>query len=186
MSRVGQQEIEVPSNVKVTIDKEHVQVEGPLGSLKTSLPASIRVEFTDGHLVTLRDSETKQVRALHGLTRSLLANSVKGVTQGFSKELDLVGIGYRAVVKGKALSLTLGFAHSIEFPISEGIEIQVQRTKKPIANYVASIVVSGRDKQRVGQVAADIRTLRRPDPYKGKGFRYADELIKLKVGKKGV
>jgi len=186
MSRVGQREIQIPSDVKVTIDKDHVRIEGPLGNLKTSLPVSIRVEFTDGNLVTHRDSETKQVRALHGLTRTLLANAVTGVTQGFKKELDLVGIGYRAEVKGKALNLTLGFAHSIEFPISEGIEIQVERTKKPISNYVASIVVSGYDKQRVGQVAADIRTLRRPDPYKGKGIRYADELVRLKVGKKGV
>ncbi len=112
MSRVGKQEIEVPSGVKVTIDKEHVRVEGPRGSLKTSLPASIRVELRDSHLVTHRDSEAKQVRALHGLTRSLLANAVTGVTQGFTKELDLVGIGYRAEVKGKALNLTLGFARS--------------------------------------------------------------------------
>jgi len=186
MSRVGRQEIEVPSTVKVTIEKDLVRIEGPLGSLKTSLPASIRVEFRDGHLVTHRDSETKQARALHGLTRSLLANAVTGVTQGFKKELDLVGIGYRAEVKGKALNLSLGFAHLVEFPISEGIEIQVERTKKTITNYVASILVSGRDKQRVGQVAADIRLLRRPDPYKGKGIRYADELVRLKVGKKGV
>ncbi len=186
MSRVGKQKIQIPSEVKVTIEKDHVRIEGPRGNLKNSLPASIRVEFTGGHLVIHRDSETKQVRALHGLTRSLLANSVTGVTQGFKKELDLVGIGFRAEVKGEALNLSLGFAHPIKFPISEGIEIQVERTKKPIANYVASIVVSGRDKQRVGQVAADIRMLRRPDPYKGKGLRYADELVRLKVGKKGV
>ena len=186
MSRVGKQEIEIPSTVKVNIEKEHVRVEGPLGILKTPVPASIRVELTDGQLVAHRDSETKQARALHGLTRSLLANAVLGVTQGFSKELDLVGIGYRAEVKGKALNLSLGFAHTIEFPISEGIKIQVQRSKKSISNYVASIVVSGRDKQCVGQVAAEIRLLRRPDPYKGKGLRYADELVRLKVGKKGV
>lgn len=186
MTRVGRKPIEIPSDVKVTIEKAHVRVEGPRGSLKTSLPEQIRAEITDGELVTQRGSEAKSVRALHGLARSLLANAVTGVTRGFTKELDLVGIGYRADVKGKSLNLSLGFAHPIEFPIAEDIEIEVQRTKKAITNYVASIVVSGSDKQRVGQVAADIRDLRRPDPYKGKGIRYAEEVVRLKVGKKGV
>ena len=156
------------------------------GSLQTPVPGLIRVEMDSSDIVTHRDSDEKEIRALHGLTRSLLANAVIGVTEGFSKELDIVGIGYRAAVKGKVLSLSLGFSHSIEFPVPEGIEITVQKDKKPISNYIASVLVSGNDKQRVGQVAADIRTFRPPDAYKGKGIRYADELVRVKVGKKTV
>ena len=186
MTRVGRKKIEVPSEVEVTIEKDQVRVQGPRGTLTTPVPAPIRVELTDRELLAHRDSEDKPVKALHGLTRSLLANAVTGVTQGFRKDLDLVGIGFRADVKGKTLNLSLGFAHPVEFPIGEGIEIKVDRDKKPITNYVASIVVSGNDKQQVGQVAADIRRLRPPDAYKGKGIRYVDEVVKLKVGKKGV
>ena len=186
MTRVGRKKIEVPSEVEVTIEKDQVRVQGPRGTLTTPVPAPIRVELTDRELLAHRDSEDKPVKALHGLTRSLLANAVTGVTQGFRKDLDLVGIGFRADVKGKTLNLSLGFAHPVEFPIGEEIEIKVDRDKKPITNYVASIVVSGNDKQQVGQVAADIRRLRPPDAYKGKGIRYVDEVVKLKVGKKGV
>ncbi len=186
MTRVGRRIIEIPAEVKVTIEKDQVRVQGPRGTLTTRVPAPIRIELTDRELLAHRDSEDKQVKALHGLTRSLLANAVAGVTEGFRKDLDLVGIGFRADVKGKTLNLSLGFAYPVEFPIREGIEIKVNRDKKPIPNYVASIVVSGNDKQQVGQVAADIRALRRPDAYKGKGIRYADEVVKLKVGKKGV
>ncbi len=186
MTRVGRRQIVIPSEVKVTIEKDQVRVQGPRGSLTTAVPAPIRVELTEGMLLAHRDSEEKPVKALHGLTRSLLANAVEGVTEGFKKDLDLVGIGFRAAVQGKTLTLSLGFAHTVEFPISEGIEIKVNRDKKPISNYVASIVISGNDKQQVGQVAADIRALRPPDAYKGKGIRYADEVVRLKVGKKGV
>lgn len=186
MSRVGRKTIEIPSEVKVTIEKDQVSVQGPRGSLTTPVPPQIRVELTDGELLAHRESDEKPVKALHGLTRSLLANAVRGVTEGFQKELDLVGIGFRADVKGKTLNLSLGFAHPVEFPISEGIEIKVDRGKKPITNYVASIRVSGNDRQQVGQVAAGIRALRPPDAYKGKGIRYADEVVRLKVGKKGV
>ncbi len=186
MTRVGSRQIEIPSEVKVTVEEGQVRVQGPRGSLTTVVPAPIRVELTAGVLSAHRDSEEKPVKALHGLTRSLLANAVEGVTEGFKKDLDLVGIGFRAAVQGKTLNLSLGFAHPVEFPISEGIEIKVDRDKKPISNYVASIVISGNDKQQVGQVAADIRSLRPPDAYKGKGIRYADEVVKLKVGKKGV
>ncbi len=186
MSRIGRKKIDVPSEVKVTIEKNQVRVQGPRGALTTSVPAPIRVELTDRELLAHRDREDKPVKALHGLTRSLLANAVTGVTEGFRKDLDLVGIGFRADVKGKTLNLSLGFAHPVEFPIREGIEIKVNRDKKPLTNYVTSIVISGNDKQQVGQVAADIRALRRPDAYKGKGIRYADEVVKLKVGKKGV
>jgi large subunit ribosomal protein L6 len=186
MTRVGRKIIEIPAEVKVTIEKDQVRVQGPRGTLTTRVPAPIRVELTDGSLLAHRDSEDKPVKALHGLTRSLLANAVAGVTEGFKKDLDLVGIGFRADVKGQTLNLSLGFAHAVEFPIREGIEVKVNRDKKPITNHVASIMISGNDKQQVGQVAADIRSLRPPDAYKGKGIRYADELVKLKVGKKGV
>ncbi len=186
MSRVGRSPIELPSEVKVTIEENQVRIQGPRGTLTPSVPAPIRVELTERELQAHRDSADKPVKALHGLTRSLLANAVKGVTEGFRKDLDLVGIGFRADVKGKILNLSLGFAHPVVFPFSEDIEIQVSRDKKPITNHVASIVVTGNDKQQVGQVAADIRRLRRPDAYKGKGIRYAGEVVKLKVGKKGV
>lgn len=186
MTRVGEKKIQIPSGVKVIIDKEQVRIEGPRGSLQTRLPDHIRVELNESDLLTHRDSDLKPVRALHGLARSLLANAVMGVTEGFTKELDLVGIGYRAEMKEKKLNLSLGFSHPVEFPVPEGVEIQIQRGKKPIANYVVTIVVSGNDKQSVGQVAAEIRALRRPDAYKGKGIRYADEIVRLKVGKKGV
>ncbi len=186
MSRVGRSPIELPSEVKVTIEENQVRVQGPRGTLTTPVPAAIRIEMTDRELQAHRDSEDKPVKALHGLTRSLLANAVKGVTEGFRKDLDLVGIGFRADVKGKILNLSLGFAHPVVFSFSEDIEIQVSRDKKPITNHVASIVITGNDKQQVGQVAADIRRLRRPDAYKGKGIRYAGEVVKLKVGKKGV
>ena len=185
MTRVGAKRIPVPSGVKITIEKEQVLVQGPRGSLQTPVPDRIRVEQDNSELVLHRDGET-ELRALHGLARALLANAVAGVTEGFNKELDVVGIGFRAEMKGKTLNLSLGFSHGIEFPVPEGIEIAVQKGKKPISNYIASILVSGNDKQQVGQVAAEIRTLRPPDAYKGKGVRYAGELVRLKVGKKTV
>ncbi|MEE8348006.1 MAG: 50S ribosomal protein L6 [Acidobacteriota bacterium] len=186
MTRVGGKSIPVPSGVKITIEKTEVRVQGPRGNLQAPVPKNIRVELVDSEVLIHRDNEQKEVRALHGLTRALLANAVKGVTEGFSKELDLVGIGFRAAVKGKMLNLSLGYSHGIEFPIPEGVEVAIQKGKKPISNYIASILVSGNDKQQVGQVAADIRMFRRPDAYKGKGVRYSDELVKLKVGKKTV
>ena len=184
MTRVGAKGIPLPSGVKITIEKEQVLVQGPRGSLQTPVPDRIRVEVSSSDVVIHREGDEKEIRALHGLTRALLANAVTGVTEGFSKELDVVGIGFRAEVKGKSLALSLGFSHGIEVPVPEGIEIVVKRDKKPISNYIASIVVSGNNKQQVGQVAADIRRLRRPDAYKGKGVRYADEVVRLKVGKK--
>ena len=185
MSRVGRREIPIPEGVKVTVDQARVQVSGPLGSLEVHLPAKIQVELSDGVLRAVREIEERSVRALHGLTRSLLANAVRGVSEGFEKKLDVVGIGYRAEVKGKFLNLSLGFSHVIAFPIPEGIEIKVERAQRTIPNYARTIVIKGRDKQRVGQIAADIRSLRPPDSYKGKGIRYAGEVVRIKVGKKG-
>lgn len=186
MSRIGKEPVVVPSGVKVDIQKEKILVEGPRGKLQTPLPRGIEAELSDGKVVAKRRSNSKPVRALHGLTRALLANAVKGVSEGFEKSLDVVGIGFRADVRGKYLNLTLGFSHPIEFPIPEGIEVQVQRLQKPaISNYATSITIRGADKGQVGQVAADIRSLRPPDAYKGKGIRYSDELVRTKVGKKG-
>ncbi len=184
MSRVGRKPIEIPSGVKVSVQGNTVLVEGPKGKLETTLPAGIRVELKDATVEAKRSSNDPRQRALHGLTRSLLANSVKGVTRGFSKELDVVGIGYKAEMRGKSLSLSLGFSHPVEFRQPSGIELKVERAQRPVQNYVATIRVAGIDKARVGQVAADLRNLRPPDPYKGKGIRYSTEFVRLKVGKK--
>lgn len=185
MSRVGKKIIPVPPGVKVTVEDNLVKVEGPKGRLENRLPARISVELENGTLSVKRADEQKQTKALHGLTRSLLDNAVTGVTAGFKKELDVVGIGYRAEVRGKFLNLSLGFSHPIDYPVPEGITIKVERTPRALQNYVTTIVISGIDRYRVGQTAAEIRGLRPPDPYRGKGVRYSDEVIKLKVGKKG-
>ena len=185
MSRVGKKPIPIPSGVKVSVAAGQVHVEGPKGKLNVPVPASIRVETKDGTVLAHRDNDEKNVRALHGLTRSLVANAVNGVTNGFRKELDVVGIGYRAEMRGKFLNLTLGFSHPVEFPVPSEITIKVEKLQRTIQNYVTSVVVSGADRGRVGQTAADIRALRPPDAYRGKGIRYSTEVIKLKVGKKG-
>ena len=185
MSRVGRRPIVIPAGVQVDIEASRVVVQGPKGTLETSIPAGIKLEFKDGVAEAKRTVENKKTRALHGLFRSLVANAVWGVAKGFSKELDLVGIGYRAVIQDKALNLSVGFSHQVEFAFPEGIEITVDNTRKNIPNHVATMVVSGIDKGQVGQVAADIRKIRPPDAYKGKGIRYADEVVRTKVGKKG-
>ena len=185
MSRVGKKPINLPSGVKVAIEQDRVLVEGPKGKLETRLPEGIRAEVVDGILVAHRQSEEKAVRALHGLSRSLLANAVIGVSQGFQKELDIIGIGYKAEMRGKHLTLSLGYSHPVEVQVPEGIQIKVERGTRAIQNYVATLVISGIDKYQVGQIAADIRSSRVPDSYKGKGIRYAGEFVKLKVGKKG-
>jgi large subunit ribosomal protein L6 len=185
MSRIGKQIIDVPSGVKVSIEKHRVVVEGPKGKLETPLPEGILVELSESSLLAKRQDDSKRLRSLHGLTRALLANSVKGVSRGFEKKLDVVGIGYRAEVRGKYLNLSLGHSHPVEMPVPEGVEIKVEREQRSISNYVATIRIAGSDRYRVGQVAADIRSLRPPDSYKGKGLRYSDEFVRTKVGKKG-
>ena len=176
MSRIGKKPIAVPPQVEVNIEDNTVQVKGPKGQLQLAIPAGIRVERQDVQLLVLRQDDSLAAR--HGLVRSLLANNVHGVTQGFLRELEIVGIGYRAEVKGKsAVLFSLGYSHPIEFPIPEGIQISVDRQTR--------IAVSGIDKQKVGQVAANIRALRPPDPYKNKGIRYAGEVLVKKVGKAG-
>ena len=186
MSRVGRNPIEIPSGVELKIHTDRVIVKGPKGSMETSIPQGIHLDINGEIAEAKRDNENQKTRALHGLFRSLLANAISGVSQGFSKELDLVGIGYRAAIQGKVLNLSVGFSHKVEFPFPEGIEIKVEKGRSQIANYVATLQVTGIDKAQVGQVAADIRKVRPPDAYKGKGIRYRNELVRIKVGKKGV
>ena len=185
MSRVGKKPITVPNGVKVTIGDRSIEVEGKLGKLSAPIPSGISFELKDGVLTAVRPSDNKPYPAYHGLARALAANCVRGVTEGFSKDLDLIGIGYKVDAKPNAIMLALGYSHPIEFPIPKGISIKVERQPRAIQNYVSTITISGADKQLVGQIASDIRSLKRPDAYKGKGLRYANETIKLKAGKKG-
>src|SRR5580692_11001038 len=175
MSRIGKKPIPVPSGVKIALTSEEVDVQGPKGKLTVGVPRGIRFEQKDGVLSALRDSDDH--RAVHGLARALVANAVTGVTTGFKKELDIVGVGYRAELKGKAVAFALGKSHPIEFKIPEGIQISVDKQ--------THLVVSGADKGQVGQVTADIRALHPPDPYKQKGVRIAGERLKKKAGKAG-
>jgi large subunit ribosomal protein L6 len=175
MSRIGKKPIPVPSGVKIALTPEKVDVQGPKGKLTVGVPRGIRFEQKDGVLNALRDSDDH--RAVHGLARALVANAVTGVTTGFKKDLDIVGVGYRAELKGKIVAFALGKSHPIEFKIPEGIQIAVEKQ--------THLVVSGADKGQVGQVAADIRSLRPPDPYKQKGVRITGERLKKKAGKAG-
>ena len=175
MSRIGNKPIPVPAGVEVKIESGSVRVKGPKGTLVTPLPAGIKVEKKDSTLLAHRDSDSHA--ALHGLARSLVANAVQGVSTGFLKELDIVGLGYRAESKGKYVVFTLGYSHPIEFPVPEGITVSVDKQ--------THLTIAGADKQKVGQVAANIRSLRTPDPYKQKGVRYTGERLKKKVGKAG-
>jgi len=175
MSRIGRKPIPLPPGVKVHIGVGAVEVQGAKGKLSVSLPAGIRIEQKDGALVAIR--QTEEQRALHGLARALVANAVHGVTQGFKKELDIFGVGYRAELKGRSVNFSLGFSHPIEFPIPDGIQITVDKQ--------THLVVSGADRGQVGQVAANIRALHPPDPYKQKGIRLVGERLKKKAGKAG-
>ena len=185
MSRIGKKIIDIPSGVTVKIEPDKVVAEGPNGKLETVIPAGIQVEMSDSKLEAKRENDSKQLRSLHGLTRALLANAINGVSKGFEKKLDVVGIGYRADRRGNYLNLSLGHSHPVAFPVPEGVEVKVAREQRTINNYVATITIAGADRYQVGQVAADIRSLRPPDAYKGKGVRYSDEVVRTKVGKKG-
>jgi large subunit ribosomal protein L6 len=176
MSRVGRAPIPVPSGVSVTLEERSVTVKGPQGTLARSLPANIMISQEGDVLTVTRPNDERMNRALHGLTRSLVANMVTGVTEGFSKELEIVGVGYRAVAQGAdALELALGFSHPVRVQAPDGITFEV-----PVPT---RIIVRGIDKEKVGQVAADIRKIRKPEPYKGKGVRYAGERVLRKAGK---
>jgi large subunit ribosomal protein L6 len=185
MSRIGKKPIKVPSGVKVVIGDGRLEAECKNQKLSTPIPPGIRFEMDGDTLTAIRESDEKPYPGFHGLARSLAANCIQGVHEGFSKSLDLVGIGYKVDVKPKAIVLSLGYSHPIEFPIPPGISMKVERQTRIIQNYVATIIISGADKQMVGQVAADIRSLKKPDAYKGKGLRYTNELVRTKVGKKG-
>ena len=178
MSRIGSKPIPIPNGVKVAVTKEGVSVQGPKGRLTTRLPKGIKVEEGKGELKALVEKKSAHSNAFWGLARSLVANAVQGVSEGFSKELDIVGIGYRAEVKGKTVVFSLGYSHPVIYAIRDGIEIKVDQN--------THITVSGADKQLVGQTAAEIRSLRKPDPYKLKGIRYTGEYIRKKAGKTGV
>jgi large subunit ribosomal protein L6 len=177
MSRIGKKPIPLPASVKYTVQGNTVLVEGPKGKLSALLPTGITLEKKDGILLAVRQKE--ELAALHGLTRALVSNAVEGVTKGWTKELDIVGIGYRAELKGKGIVVfTLGFSHPIEFPLPSGIDVAIDPKQ-------THLTISGIDRQKVGQVAADMRSLRKPDPYKNKGVRYMGERLKKKVGKTG-
>ncbi|MGH9535198.1 MAG: 50S ribosomal protein L6 [Terriglobales bacterium] len=177
MSRIGRKPIPLPAGVQVQLLPAAVSVQGPKGTLQVGLPRGIRFRQQDNVLIAERKNDSQA--AFHGLARSLVANAVHGVSQGFSKDLDIVGVGFRAELKGKAaLVLSLGFSHLIEYPLPPGIEIAVDARQ-------THLTVRGADRQRVGQVAAELRSLRPPDPYKNKGVRYSGERLKKKVGKTG-
>jgi large subunit ribosomal protein L6 len=176
MSRVGKQPITLPSGVEVSIDGPHVTVKGPKGTLEHDAPPTITVSRDGDDIVVTRPDDERENRALHGLTRSLVANMVQGVSEGYVRDLEIVGVGYRATAQGPAkLELQLGFSHPVHFEAPDGITFEVPQPTR--------ITVRGCDKQLVGQVAANIRKIRKPEPYKGKGIRYADERVQRKAGK---
>lgn len=175
MSRIGKQPVGIPKGVEARMDARTLHVKGPGGDLTQDVHEAMTVKVEDGEIVVTRPSDSKQHKALHGLTRSLIANMVMGVTDGFSKELEIRGVGYRADLKGKGLTLTLGFSHPVEYQAPDGIDLEVPEQTR--------VVVKGADKQLVGQVAAEIRAFRPPEPYKGKGIRYKDEAVRRKAGK---
>jgi large subunit ribosomal protein L6 len=175
MSRIGNKPIPLPSGVKIAVAADKIDVQGPKGKMTVAVPRGVSFEQKDGVLNVKRNAE--EYRAVHGLARALVANAVHGVTQGFKKDMDIVGVGYRAELKGKIVNFALGKSHPVEFPVPEGIQIAVEKQ--------THLVISGADKGQVGQVAADIRSLRPPDPYKQKGIRITGERLKKKAGKAG-
>ena len=177
MSRIGKAPIEIPAGVDVTITGQHVTVKGPKGALSRIIPGEIIVRKEDSTLLVERPNDERQNRSLHGLSRTLVSNMVIGVTDGFTKELEIVGVGYRAEAQGANLRLALGFSHPVNVPAPDGITFEI-----PVQT---RIIIKGIDKELVGQVAANIRSIRKPEPYKGKGVRYAGERILRKAGKTG-
>ena len=185
MSRIGKKVIAVPKGVTVTVGERELEVKGPKGVLRTPVPEGITFQLEDGQLQAVRESD--DLAAQHGLARALANNAIVGVTEGFSRQMDVVGVGYKADVQGKKIVFSLGYSHPIEFPLPEGIDVKSERvpTKSSIPQYQLTLTLSGIDKQRLGQVAAEMHRLRKPDPYKGKGVRYADVQLKLRPGKTG-
>jgi len=179
MSRVGKQPVAIPDGVKVGLEEGVFVAEGPKGRVEEVLLEGLAVEVEDGVVSVTRSGETRELRAKHGLMRALLANAVHGVAQGFSKVLEIHGVGYRAQLRDREIHLSLGYSHPVIFTVPQGIDVQVDEK-------AGKITVNGANRQQVGQVAADIRSLRKPEPYKGKGIRYSDEIVRRKVGKAGV
>src|SRR5215510_12278640 len=177
MSRIGKKPISVPKGVTVTVHSDAVEIKGPKGALKQRVPPGVKFQVSGGNLVAETVREDSELSKFHGLARSLVANAVRGVTEGFRKDLDFVGVGYRAEVKGKQVVFALGYSHPVVFDIPAGIEIAIDKQ--------THITVTGVDRQQVGQVAANIRRMRKPDPYKQKGVRYTGEVLKKKAGKTG-
>jgi len=175
MSRIGTAPIPIPQGVEIKQAGPAVEVKGPKGALSHTMPVGISLQVEDGVVHVKRDGDAKRMRSLHGLTRTLIANMVTGVTQGFEKGLEIVGIGYRANLQGRNLQLSLGYSHPVIYPLPEGIEVVVEKQNK--------LTVTGIDKQKVGQAAAEIRSFRKPEPYKGKGIKYIGEQIRRKAGK---
>ena len=176
MSRIGKKPIAIPKGVTVKVVGDAVEVQGPKGKMRQGFPAGINFELSDGTLLAKRSTDEPGMAKFHGLARTLVANAVTGVTEGYKRELDIVGVGYRAEVKGREIVFQLGYSHPVRFPIPQGIDVTVDAKTN-------HITITGIDKQKVGQVAAEIRSLREPDPYKGKGIKYSDEVIRRKAGK---
>lgn len=175
MSRIGKLPVMIPAGVKIALETNAVRFEGPKGKLQAPIPAGVQVKVEGNVLRVERDREERKVRALHGLTRKLIANMAQGVSQGFSRVLDINGVGYRAEVKGHEIHMTLGYSHPVVFPLPQGVTASVERQ--------VIITLSGADRQQLGEMAAKIRSLRPPEPYKGKGIKYREEFIKRKAGK---
>jgi len=183
MSRVGKKIIEIPKEVKVTIGASSIEVQGPKGKLALPVPRGIKFKLDDSKLTAERENE--DLTALHGTARALVANAVTGVSRGFSQEMDIVGVGYKADLRGRSLFFSLGYSHPIEFPLPEGITAKVEKLQRAINQYQTTVTLQGIDKELLGQIAANMNRLRKPDAYKGKGVRYADRPLKLKPGKTG-
>jgi len=176
MSRIGRKPVSIPQGVKLNLDGAVVRAEGPKGKLSQPIPAGLSAKIENNQLVISRSGEDRKVRALHGLARALMFNMVTGVKDGFERKLEIVGIGYRAQLQGRVITLALGYSHPVLFPLPEGVTAEIDRQ--------VSITLRGADKAVLGQTAAKLRALRKPDPYKGKGIRYANEVVRKKVGKK--
>lgn len=185
MSRIGKKPITIPNGVTITVKEDELEVKGAKGTLKSPIPGGITFKLEEGVLTAERESD--QFKALHGLARALANNAIVGVNEGFKKELDVVGVGYKADVQGKKIVFALGYSHPIEYNLPDGIEAKAERmpSKQSITQYQTTLTLTGIDKQKLGQVASELNKLRKPDAYKGKGIRYADKFYKLKPGKTG-
>src|SRR5436190_21527887 len=185
MSRIGKKPISLPKGVSVTVEEQQLEVKGPKGTLKTPIPAGVSFKVEGEELRAERTSDDQA--PLHGLARALANNAIVGVTEGFSRQMDVVGVGYKADVQGRRIVFSLGYSHPIDFPLPEGVEAKAERlaTKSSIQQYQTTLTLTSIDKQKLGQVAAEMNRLRKPDAYKGKGIGYADVAIKLKPGKTG-